>query len=254
VAVTARIGNDFLCTVSDAPSGLVGEITVRVLDQDGGIVIAPSTAGIIEIISGSGLYRALRTAPGDVGTYLIVWDEGDDVTFATEELYVVGSIAPDLPEGLRPEKPEVGAVIRARTLAGDDDPDNPGEEQGTFTVYTRPTGSEADDLIDQAAMEVSLRLPTEMTDLTTSYARRLISIRAATLIELAYWPESTNDENSTYQNLKQLFDEGMVVLNDALGDAGEGPDYRVGSIPVTSPTLAAYQDVYGIDLNEDLPL
>lgn len=59
-----------------APTGLVGTVGVQIVDEDdGSVVLARTTAGIIEI-GVSGIYTATLTAPAAGGSYLVVWDTG----------------------------------------------------------------------------------------------------------------------------------------------------------------------------------
>lgn len=79
-------------------TGLVGTISLQILDNQGAVVSAASTAGIIESPAGSGFYQATRTAPGTQGQFSIVWSE--DGSFAeghvfADDLVVVAAGAAD---------------------------------------------------------------------------------------------------------------------------------------------------------------
>lgn len=81
-------------------SGLVGTLTVKVIDNDGGTTIAPTTANITE--SGtSGLYIwNAPAAPASLGQYTTMWSvDGtfDSDTVSSEELVVIASGAGTLP-------------------------------------------------------------------------------------------------------------------------------------------------------------
>lgn len=76
----AQPGGTFTTTASGAPTGLTGTIGYRVINQRGGaILIARTTAGVVEEPAGSGIYVANDVPiPNDAahGNYLIVWDTG----------------------------------------------------------------------------------------------------------------------------------------------------------------------------------
>lgn len=56
-------------------AGLVGTVALQILDNQGNVSVASSTAGIIESPALSGFYQATRTAPAAIGQYSIVWSE-----------------------------------------------------------------------------------------------------------------------------------------------------------------------------------
>jgi hypothetical protein len=75
-------------------TGLVGVVSVMVVDNDGAITTAASTAGIIETPAGSGVYAAARVAPTDTGQYTVIWSiDGtfDDGTVSIEDLIVAAA-------------------------------------------------------------------------------------------------------------------------------------------------------------------
>lgn len=62
---------------NDDSTGLVGSLGYQVIDpQTAAVVVARSTAGVVEAPAGSGLYFARLTAPASSGSYVIVWDKG----------------------------------------------------------------------------------------------------------------------------------------------------------------------------------
>jgi hypothetical protein len=76
VAVYAQRGSSFEATCQGFNSGLVGTLGVRVLDNVGGTTIARTTAGITELVAGSGTYAVVMIAPQILGDYTIMWDDG----------------------------------------------------------------------------------------------------------------------------------------------------------------------------------
>jgi hypothetical protein len=71
-----------------AATGQLGTLTFKVIDPpSGAVVIAESTSGITEVVSG--VYSRTFTTPATVGEYLIVWANGAQL--AAEELTVTHS-------------------------------------------------------------------------------------------------------------------------------------------------------------------
>lgn len=84
-------GVDF-AAVAQFDTGLTGTLGVRIRDNQGNDVLARTTAGIVEDIAGSGIYRVTLTAPTDEGQYSIIWDDAAIPTpnYAIDELIVLG--------------------------------------------------------------------------------------------------------------------------------------------------------------------
>lgn len=76
----------FVWHLYDFDPGLAGTLGVSILDDEGAIVTARSTAGIAAVGS-SGDYDATLTSPNEVGTYTLYADDGDGVD-ASETLNV----------------------------------------------------------------------------------------------------------------------------------------------------------------------
>jgi hypothetical protein len=113
----------------------------------------------------------------------------------------------------RPTTADVAAILRARTQ-------DMGTESGVFSETTRPTKGQVQLLVGRAVTEIGARLGTDElpSDDLESYARELAAIRAAMGVELSYFPEQTNSEQSAYDNLQKLFESGMASLIQALPD------------------------------------
>jgi hypothetical protein len=69
-------GGSFEATIEVGTTGLVGTIGVRIINLAGATILGRVTAGIVEDLSGSGIYAVVLTAPGTAGPYEIVWDTG----------------------------------------------------------------------------------------------------------------------------------------------------------------------------------
>lgn len=222
--IYARTGHTFEATLDNAPTGLTGTLGVAIYDTpaDEDPIVARTTAGIAESPAGSGLYAVTLTAPDDSGTYSVVWDDGDG-NYAREDLIVSSTWEPVTATDITPTLDEVGALIKARTR--DDD----GNELGTFTDDTRPTGDEVTDFVTFAVSEVTLRIPAsgDLPDALIAYARRLVAIRAAMSVELSFDPDRTGDDTA-YARLKEWYDTGMAGLmafadTERVDDTPTGP-------------------------------
>lgn len=101
----------FECIAETGLSGLVGTIEIQIVNNIGVVVDGPSALSIIEHPAGSGVYQAIRTAPGVIGQYSIVWSiDGsfaDDTTIA-DDLTVVTAGAGDALPPITPIGPGPG--------------------------------------------------------------------------------------------------------------------------------------------------
>ena len=114
---------------------------------------------------------------------------------------------------------DVAALLWARTTNEEQ------EEAGTFNDETRPTGTQAQNLIDQAVEDVQVVFVAgSVPEASESAARRAATLRAAYLIEITFFPEQANaGEDSAYLQLRSLSEaalQGLVVgtqLRDMFG-------------------------------------
>ena len=106
------------------------------------------------------------------------------------------------PDDVRPEVGDVAVLCRTRTLGED------GTEYPTFNLDTRPSAPEVDELISLATEETLGQLPDVFSDEYYSAVTRLITLRAAVLIELSFFrnqTESTSQMTAMYlADLKSL--------------------------------------------------
>lgn len=133
---------------------------------------------------------------------------------------------------LRPALREVGAIIRAYTRS-----DASGGTAGTFTDNTSPTAAEVQEDITNATAEVALRLPDDLAGLDEEivpFARRLAAIRAAMYVIISLQSDQDSSEDSAYDRLKGLYDDGWGILENKLQQTGKG-GVKVGSVALTSP-------------------
>ena len=92
--ISAAQATPFGARVVGFPTGLVGTVGVRILDNVGGTTLARATAGITESPAGSGSYIVALTAPGTAGEYAVFWDTGavGPSTTASSPLFVAASV------------------------------------------------------------------------------------------------------------------------------------------------------------------
>src|SRR4051812_35254441 len=76
-AIYATPGAQIDITFDKAPTGLVGVFGVEIVDTNGNVITPRTTGGIIELVAGSGIYRARIVAPAAMGDYVVVADTGN---------------------------------------------------------------------------------------------------------------------------------------------------------------------------------
>jgi hypothetical protein len=129
----------------------------------------------------------------------------------------------------------VGAQLRARTK------DANGNELGTFTEDTRPTGVQVEELIDRATGDMISVLPDPMDPKWNDRASGVAVLGAAMRVELSFFPEQVATGRSPYPQLKALYDDELKRLVNAAqgGDTamdGSGALAPAGGFPyVTNP-------------------
>ncbi len=115
---------------------------------------------------------------------------------------------------------DVAVLLRARTYADGSGESEAGDEVGEFTEATKPTGDQVREMIQQGATEVRARIGHEPTDeALTSFAEGVVALRAAMTVELSYRPEQADPDDSIYDKLKELYEEGLAALTAALPDS-----------------------------------
>lgn len=152
-----------------------------------------------------------------------------------------------------PDVAAVGAILRARTQNDDD------QEIGTFDATTRPTDVEVEQLIRQAGNVVygatgsPDALLCDTADQLKEQIGYWISLLAAMLVELSYFPEQIEAERSAFQHYKELWDDdvsGFSGLVEAAAECRAGdvvPDddngYKSGSwaFPLDAGGMVGWQ-------------
>jgi hypothetical protein len=114
-----------------------------------------------------------------------------------------------------PSVADVGAILRARTK------DTNGSELGTFSSNTRPTAEGVQQLVATALSDVLVRtgpIPSALED----YARRVVALGGALLVELSYFPEQIQTGRSPYAQLRVWYDSALERLGLAVDDVNNG--------------------------------
>ncbi len=160
------------------------------------------------------------------GWYRIVWEDASGDTFEGRAVYyrALPSWAPSVSE--------VAALIRARTK------DSGGNEVGTFDSTTRPTGRQAERLIEMAVARVTTAVGTNLcTADIEADARDCAALYAAMLAEQSYYPEMTQAAGSSFNSLKALWEPAIKTLTEQVaetcggeGDGGEATGAPVGHV------------------------
>jgi len=141
----------FEATFGSGITGLVGTVEVAVEDNDGNVVIGPTTANITEIVIAAvstGVYSwNAAAAPATLGQYTIVWSPDGtwdpETTSAPEDLVVVQQSAGPLPPIPPPSGGGLAAGPCTSWITGD-------EVAACCSVETS-SGALFDDVADQAS-------------------------------------------------------------------------------------------------------
>ena len=125
----------------------------------------------------------------------------------------------------RPTIADVAVRLRARLRT------RGGAAVDTFTTDTAPTAVQVDAIIDEALEEVAAEIgsnipnvpvdPSDPDQTARNAAKRLVSLYAAMMVELSYFPEQVSTERSSYKQLKELFDTRLPKVKAAADQARE---------------------------------
>jgi hypothetical protein len=142
------------------------------------------------------------------------------------------------PSEIRPTVAELGAFMRARTVAAG----SGGEEQGTFNGSTRPTAVEADGSINSAVSAVLMQTGEEIPDHLIAQAKFAVLLYSAMLVELTFYRNEVNRDQSSYAQYEELFNRTITALCSAIADEGPGavaPAFY--SVPVMTESQERFQ-------------
>lgn len=199
----AHPGADFSATLT--AQAAIPDVSLAVVAPPSTVEIEPVDVSVVE--SPAGTYTALLTAPTEEREFVIVWLIGAD--YVADVLRVSALVPADFGHlEYEPTIEEVGALLRARTNNGRN------VELGTFTSATRPTGVEALKLIVKAAQHVAVSLGGDIPNVLIAEVKGLVTLRAAMMIELSYFPEQVSSNRSPYQQYKDLYDEMLPLVRE----------------------------------------
>lgn len=167
--------------------------------------------------------RSVTTTHGtlDDGWYRLTFV---DANGATSRAFLIQNKV----DAIKPTVDELGKLMRARTKVSG----SGGGEAGTFNANTRPTAVEAQEIIERAADAVRMRVG-PIPDHLAAQARFVVTLMAAQLVELSYYPEQTNAEQSAYAQYNALYESAIAALELAVQDDQPGtPHKRAFSLPL----------------------
>lgn len=234
-------------------------VTIR---DDAGALADPASL-VLKVRAPSGLLTTVTyPAAGIVRVSLGVY-YGDVALIAAGE-WVVQWAAPGQVEGAivyadvapvdrvsvpgRPPVSQVAAILRARTRGPGRDATVAGEH-GTFDTTTRPTAAQVEELITLGMGEVESALMGRApctTGLLTASATS-VAIWAAWHVEIGYFPEQTNGDQTAAKELRLDWEGSIKRLSMAVTarcplTVGENPGgatgsgYPIGRVPLRVPT------------------
>lgn len=130
-----------------------------------------------------------------------------------------------------PTSADVAAEMPTRTVGPATDSDYDGSESPDFTTETRPRKAQVDSAIGEAVALLAPRLGKVPDDLD-AFARRVVTLRTAMLLERRFWPEEVDDERGVYQALKDELAEALAAYDAARSGDEPGNAHRAGSLRV----------------------
>lgn len=123
-----------------------------------------------------------------------------------------------MPFDWAPTPAAVAAILRARVYASEGTVES--AEVETWDATTRPTLSQVEELIDVACGELSTLMGgrTPCTDGLLSSAAAAAVYRAAQLVEVSYYPEQTNADQSAFAALEKMWESASKSVALAVTD------------------------------------
>jgi hypothetical protein len=127
----------------------------------------------------------------------------------------------------RPSIEEIGQRMYARTL------DSDGKRRGTFTATTIPNALAVGVLIEDSLATVEAAVGQDLDGDFLGTAKTCVIWHTAMLIELSYFPESSESGDSAYKAYEQRYEDTLKRLKEALTLDRPG-DKRVVSLEMRS--------------------
>ena len=129
----------------------------------------------------------------------------------------------------------------ARTVAAG----SGGGELGVFNAQTRPTGVEANLLIDQAVNSILMSIGIDIPVIYYSQTKFVVMLYAAMLVEITFYRNEVNRDQSSYTQYEQLYKDGLAALKGAIANedvASPAPSFW--SVPVLNDQQSRYQAIF----------
>lgn len=173
------------------------------------------------------------------GWYKVIFQDAGGQQSPTVPIHNVESVAAEF----YPLVSDVGSLLRSRTK------DTNAVELGTFTNDTRPTAEQVRVLIDQAVQHVIGKVDSDLPAAVFDEAKAVITLLSAMLVELSFFPEQIPTGRSAYDRYKELYDEALAVLLEAVnrenaeevgGETASG-NAAVGHFPVDAGGMVGWQ-------------
>lgn len=144
----------------------------------------------------------------DSGYYRLRWLDASTGIFVSDPVhYVPADEAPDV--DWAPTVMDVASLDNARTY------NDMGVYAGVFTNETRPTATAVQDLIGQATAAVSAEVGKNIcNEELQDRAKSMAAIYTAMLIEVGYFPEQINRDQSPFNSWQSMWSDGIGKLKE----------------------------------------
>ena len=137
-------------------------------------------------------------------------------------------------EQLTPALTDLGAQLRAYTK------DTSGTETGTFGAGTRPTGTEATDLIAQVFPIVRNKAGATIPVELAGQFKSVVVLATALRVGISYFPEQITTGRFPFQQIKDLLDQEWADFMEALTDMED-----TGQLEADGPGTGSGYPSYG---------
>ena len=118
----------------------------------------------------------------------------------------------------RPTLQELASITLQRTA------DDLGNISGTFSLVTRPTDEQAEEIITFALDDIIPMLGEQIPENLWERASNLVALRAAMLIEVSLYGQEIRNAISPYPYYKELYDSIITEVQDEIANAEAGGD------------------------------
>ena len=181
--------------------------------------------------------RSITTNKAELveGWYYLLWEDASEAQSGPSRP-VQNVIAVE--SSVRPTLSELGTLMRSRTV----EEGTGGTEAGTFNEGTRPTGVEAEALITQATAQTLLVTGSEIAPEHWDRARVVALYLAAQLIELGYYREDIERDQSAFPMYEKLHKESLDGLIASIrGVTAGSPTQGFCSVPIVNRNQARFR-------------